>query len=102
MKGRKPNAEEKRFMDRMCSLGCVVCLKFHGVESPCSFHHMDGRTKPGAHYHGIGLCGNHHQVADTQKPKRWVSRHGDGKFEFEEAYESEMDLYHYALELMGE
>lgn len=102
MKGRTPNAQEKQFMDRMCQLGCLVCRKYYGVQSPCSFHHMDGRTKPGAHLHGYGLCGHHHQIADSQKPKRWISRHGDGRKAFEDAYGSEMDLYHYALELMSE
>ena len=89
-------------MDDMCSLGCIVCEKYYWVYTHASPHHMDGKTKPGAHYKVIPLCGRHHQVADTQKPKRWVSRHGDGKRAFEAEYGTEQELYHYALELMGE
>lgn len=88
-------------MDAMCALGCLVCRKYYGVDSPCSFHHMDGRTKSGAHFHGYGLCSNHHQIADTQKPRRWASRHGDGKAAFEAEYGSEIDLYHYGLGLIN-
>lgn len=99
MKGRTPNAEEKRFMDRMCQLGCIVCLKHYGVHTEPSPHHMEGKVKPGAHFKILPLCGRHHQTADTEKPPRWHTRHHN-KAEFERAYGTEMDLYHYALELM--
>lgn len=100
-KSRTPTAEERRFMTELCSRGCCVCRKFYGVYTEASPHHMDGKTKPGAHLHILPLCSRHHQVSDTQKPKRWYSRHGDSKTEFEKAYGSEMYLYHYALELLN-
>lgn len=105
MKGRPPTKEEKLFMDEICQIGCIVCLN-HGVYTPqVSPHHMEGKTKPGAHFKVIPLCGKHHQESDTQKPKRWIARHGgngDGKHQFEQAYSKEVDLYHQCLDLMKE
>lgn len=101
MKGRSPTADEKRFMDRICSLGCIVCREHLGVHSEASPHHMEGRVKPGAHYKVLPLCGLHHQVPDTEKPPRWHARHPD-KADFERAYGTEMSLYHRCLELLEE
>ncbi len=99
MKGRTPTADERRFMNSLCSLGCIVCRLSMSIFSPCTVHHIDGKTKPGAHYHILGLCGNHHQVPDTQKPKRWVARH-ENKTEFEKLYGTEQSLYLTSLELL--
>ena len=103
MKGRKPTKEEQDFMDEICQIGCIVC-RTKGIYTPlCSPHHMEGKTKPGAHFKVIPLCAAHHQVPDTRKPPAWVSRHGsngNGKKEFEDRYGTEMELYHLALELL--
>lgn len=100
MKGRPPNKDEKEFMDRMCQLGCIVCRNMGYMDSPASPHHIQGRTRPGAHYHIIPLCGKHHQVPDPEG--RWVSRHGDGKAEFEREHGTEEELYFQCLELLNE
>lgn len=73
MKGRKPTKEEKEYMDRVVALGCCVCRLFHGVESPCEIHHIDGKTKEGAHFMTIGLCYNHHR--SKKRIFECVSRH---------------------------
>ena len=100
MKGRAPNKDEKQFMDLICSIGCIVCRN-QGIDTPhVTPHHIEGRVKPGAHYKVIPLCGNHHQVGDSQK--RWVSRHADGKAAFEKAYGKEIDLYHQCLEIIND
>lgn len=62
MKGRQPTAEEKRHMNAVAQLGCIVCrLRGYG-ETPAAIHHLEGKTKPGAHFLVIPLCGIHHQT----------------------------------------
>lgn len=61
MKGRNPSAAERRFHDRLASLGCIAC-RIDGNHNPMvSIHHIDGRTKPGAHMRVLPLCAGHHQ-----------------------------------------
>lgn len=61
MKGRNPTAAEKRFHDQLASLGCIAC-RIDGNHNPIvSIHHIDGRTKPGAHMRVLPLCAGHHQ-----------------------------------------
>lgn len=90
LKGRTPTKNEKQWMGDICELGCIVCWIHDGIFTPqCSPHHIDGKTKEGAHFKTIPLCSAHHQIADTHKPKRWISRHGDGKAAFEREYGAE-------------
>lgn len=62
MKGRAVTAVQKRFHDLLVRhIGCVAC-RAHGVfNDHASIHHIDGRTKPGAHWLVLPLCGPHHQ-----------------------------------------
>lgn len=61
MKGKAPTVEQKRFHDRLASLGCIAC-RLDGVHQPVvSIHHIDGRTKPNAHWEVLPLCAGHHQ-----------------------------------------
>lgn len=90
--GRTPTKAEKEWLDKSCQLGCIICLEWYGVISPCCPHHITGKTKSGAHFKTIPLCDKHHQIADTNKPKRWFSLHGDGKKQFTKAYASEQEL----------
>lgn len=61
MKGRSPSAAEKRFHDQLAALGCIAC-RIDGNHNPTvSIHHIDGRTKPGAHMRVLPLCAGHHQ-----------------------------------------
>jgi hypothetical protein len=101
MKGRKPNAAEKLWMDKAADAGCIVC-RLNGIESPAEIHHIDGKTKEGAHFHTIGLCPLHHRIPDTHKPKRWISRHGDGIKAFEAEYGTENELYLELLDIINE
>ena len=103
MKGRNPAADEKRFMSSVVDLGCIVCRIFYSVYSPCTVHHMDGKTKPGAHFKVLGLCGNHHQIASPTG--EWATRHGPGrktgKKAFEDEYYTEEELLTKTKELLG-
>lgn len=77
---------------KLKDLGCIVCLIDLDLFTPCGIHHIDGQTKTGCHQKTLGLCGNHHQIPDNNKPKRWISRHGDGRAAFEAAYGTEQEL----------
>nr|WP_145340013.1 Ref family recombination enhancement nuclease [Pantoea sp. PSNIH1] len=107
LKGRTPTAAERVVMDALGKLPCIACLQ-HGKESPViSLHHIDGRTKPGAHLLQIPLCKYHHQHAApahirTEFP--WlVPVHADGitggKAEFSRHNGTENDLMIKSYEL---
>lgn len=67
MKGRTPTAKEKEWMNKAREVGCVVCIKEHLITAysvPTEYtaiHHIEGRTKPDAHFLTIPLCAPHHQ-----------------------------------------
>jgi len=90
MKGRPPTAEEARFMDKMGKLPCIACLKDGWTNRTISLHHIDGRTKPGAHFLVLPLCGPHHQQDDTD-PRGRISLHGR-KATFQARYGTEREL----------
>ena len=98
MKSRTADTEEKAWLDCLEQLPCIVCEFFHGEDdTPAETHHIDGKTKPKAHLKTIRLCDKHHRHKDNRHPKRWLSRHGDGKRIFQDRYLHEMKL----LELQG-
>ena len=92
MKGRSLTKSDKDRFERLRELGCIVCILDLEVFTPPAIHHIDGKTKEGAHDLTIPLCAKHHQEKDNHKPKRWISRHGDGRYEFEDRYGSEQYL----------
>lgn len=100
MKGKSPTAEEKKWLNDICEVGCIVCKLEMGIFSPASPHHMDGRTKPGAHLLTIPLCGQHHQVPDPTSQNRWTARH-ENKFRFEKRYGSEGFLLEKTKEMVA-
>jgi len=109
LKGRAPTAAERVVMDALGKLPCVACLQ-HGKESPLiSLHHIDGRTKPGAHLLQIPLCVYHHQHAAPENVRAefpWlVPVHADGvtggKAEFTKHNGSEKQLMDKAYSLAG-
>jgi len=99
MKGRPPTAEEARFMDRMGSLPCIACLKDGWRNEVISLHHIDGRTKPGAHFLVLPLCGEHHQQDDSD-PRGRISVHGR-KATFEARYGTQRELLAECIEMRG-
>jgi hypothetical protein len=73
MQGRTPTAKERKWMNAITQLGCIVCLLDRGVKSPTQIHHIDGKTKPDAHLNSIPLCYLHHQAGTDCC--EYVSRH---------------------------
>lgn len=83
-----PTREEKAFWTRLADIvGCIACrldgIKNHHV----SIHHIDGRTKPGAHTKVLPLCDRHHQTGGEEAPSvhPWRAR-------FEKKYGTQLDL----------
>lgn len=101
MKGRPPTAEEARFMDAIAKLGCIACWKdglWHNEH--VSIHHIDGRTKPGAHLLVLPLCAPHHQQDDSD-PFGRMSLHGHKK-PFQARYGTERELLAECIEKLEE
>ena len=98
IKGRTPTAAEKRHMQAVADAGCVICELFHGVYSPAAIHHVDGKTKPDAHFKILGLCYLHHQGGNDCA--EYVSRH-PYKARFEKRYGTEEELMEKTKELLA-
>ena len=93
LQGRTPTKEEREWFELVSQLPCIVCANYHGVkDTPAEIHHVNGRTVELAHLQIIPLCTPHHRTPDNRNPKRWISRHGDGKAAFERRYISEKEL----------
>lgn len=90
LKGRTPTAAERRFMDQAGAVPCLACEKDGRINHAISLHHVDGRTKPGAHYRVLPLCAPHHQQDDTD-PLQRPSVH-ERKATFTERYGTEGEL----------
>ena len=90
MKGRPPTAEEARFMDAIAKLGCIPCRKDGWENLDVSIHHIDGRTKEGAHFLVLGLCAGHHQAGTGPNPAL-IAVHPD-KARFEAKYGTQREL----------
>lgn len=100
LKGRTPTAAEQRFMDAAGAVPCLACLIDGRVNHHISLHHIDGRTKPGAHLLVLPLCAEHHQQDDTD-PLRRPSLHGR-KATFTARYGTEAELLAHLHALLGQ
>ena len=92
MKGRTPTADERRHMAAVAELGCCVCRRELGVYSPAAIHHIDGKTRPGAHFKVLGLCPMHHQTGGGG-----VALHA-GRVEWERLHGTQADLLRWVAE----
>ena len=99
MKGRNPSAEEKRLHDRLAAFGCIACWLDGRSNPTVSIHHINGRTKPGAHRAVLPLCAGHHQ--DGSGIPGLIAVH-PWKARFEAKYGDQYHLAHMARSLIGE
>lgn len=83
MRGRNPTAEEKRYMAKVNQIGCIACLNM-GIHTPPEYtciHHIEGKTKPNAHFKVLPLCDGHHsrylKTGFHYNPTRWQKEHGN-------------------------
>jgi hypothetical protein len=79
--GRTPTAEEKRHLNRVTALGCIICQIYRNQHTPAEPHHLDGKTKPGCHFKILPLCPPHHRL-----PGKGYVSWADGKKAFEAEY----------------
>lgn len=100
MKGRPPTAEESRFMSAIAGLGCIACKKDGWHNPEVSIHHIDGRTKPGAHFLVLGLCAGHHQHG-TGTNLTLIAVH-PYKARFEERYGAQRELLAECVAVLSE
>ena len=102
MQSRKADKEEKKWLNFLEQLPCIICDFYYcEPDTPAETHHFEGKTKPKAHLKTIRLCHRHHRIKDNHHPKRWVSVHGDGKFKFQDRYMPLPDLLKLQTERVG-
>lgn len=88
LKGRTPNKAERKHMDRVSQIGCIVCRNLGYGYVPAEIHHIEGKTKKDSHLKVLPLCFEHHRKGNDKHP---ISRHPYKK-RFENAYGSELSL----------
>ena len=74
-------AAEKRHLDRVAGIGCILCHHLGHGFSPAQVHHprfSEGMSQRASHFLAIPLCPEHHQGA--------TGIHGLGTREFERRY----------------
>ncbi|HEX8590673.1 Ref family recombination enhancement nuclease [Pseudomonas sp.] len=91
MKGTNPSARQKRYHDLLAThIGCQACFHDHGHRNThVSIHHIEGRTKPDAHWMVLALCAGHH--IDGQGAPGLIAVH-PYKARFQKLYGHQMDL----------
>ena len=85
-------------MDDAIEIGCVVCRLEFQIVSPAEIHHLEGKTKEGAHLRSIPLCPHHHRLG--LRNDQVVSRHPH-KQEFERRYGTEEYLLECAQRMVS-
>lgn len=96
MNGKAPNKAEQLWIDKITSLGCIVCLLHHHIHSPAEVHHINGGDK---HLETIPLCTLHHRAGVCND--EYVSRH-PYKTAFEGRYGPEAELLLVTRRTLGE
>jgi hypothetical protein len=99
MKGTNPSKGDKHLWNAMAQLGCIACWKDGNTNNQVSIHHIDGRTKPGAHQKVLPLCAGHHQ--DGTGIPGLVAVH-PWKARFEARYGKQTKLLSECLEMIDE
>ena len=91
---KKPTKAEKKHMDKVASMGCIVCVNLGLGETPAEIHHIgNGATgKRSNNEKVIPLCHPHHRtggygVAVHQGRVQWESNFGTEKELLEQTLE---------------
>lgn len=95
--------EQKRWHDLLARhVGCIACRVSMGiVNTYCSIHHVDGRTKPHAHWYVLPLCAGHHQNGYGGAGFTGVAVH-PYKARFEAEYGTQSDLLSKCASILAE
>lgn len=92
-------AAEKRHLDRVAALGCVICRDFEGAKTPACIHHVregQGMSQRSTAWLAVPLCPAHHQHGGAG-----VAFHADSRA-FEALYGSELDMLARTVQLLSE
>lgn len=99
MKGKSPTKSEREFHDQLASLGCIACFLDGRYTEEVSIHHIEGRTRPGAHMKVLPLCANHHQEGTGNIPGLIAVHPWKARFEMQYGKQEELlKLCHELLE----
>ena len=91
MRGKSRSSAQEAYHDAVACYGCVACRQEYLFNPMVSIHHVDGRTKPHAHWLVLPLCAGHHQQGtDGDASKTAVHPY---KWRFEQLYGSQFELY---------
>ncbi|WP_447845852.1 Ref family recombination enhancement nuclease [Pseudomonas aeruginosa] len=83
-------------------MGCIACRVSMGiVNTYCSIHHVDGRTKPHAHWYVLPLCAGHHQNGYGGEGFTGIAVH-PYKARFEAEYGAQSDLVSKCASILAE
>lgn len=97
MKGRSATTQQKSYHSIMANVvGCIACRKDGMFTDYVSIHHVDGRTKPHAHWLVLPLCGPHHQDQGIHG----VTPVHPYKARFEAKYGKQIDLVRECVEML--
>ncbi|PWF25037.1 hypothetical protein DD235_02385 [Corticimicrobacter populi] len=97
MKGKAPTAEQLRFWDLLASLGCIASRKDGFFDPMVSIHHIDGRTKPNAHWLVLPLSAGNHQDGTGAPGRIAVHPH---KARFEDIYGRQINLLRECIQIL--
>lgn len=87
----------KKWLDAVCSLGCIVCRNEGLGETPAEPHHILHAGRRIDDLHTIPLCVRHHRSGSNNS--EWVSRH-PYREEFIKRYGAELELLEQCRELL--
>lgn len=90
---------EKRWLDAICQLGCIICLLFLRVFSPAEPHHLLSGGRRRGHLFTIPLCPLHHRSGLNNHE---VTSRDQCRKRFEERYGTEDSLLAKTRELVQE
>ena len=68
---KKPTLKEQKHMERVASIGCIVCRKLGFYDTPAEIHHIRNKT-------GMGKRSNHRNSNESYhySPKKFENRFG--------------------------
>lgn len=81
-------AKEKKHLNKISSMGCIVCVNLNLGETPAEIHHIGNGTmaKRASNYEAIPLCHFHHRTGNSGEAVH------AGRKSFEENFGTEQEL----------
>ena len=81
-------AKEKKHLNKVASMGCIVCCNLGLGETPAEIHHISNGTmsKRASNYETIPLCHFHHRTGNNGEAVH------SGRKSFEKNFGTEQEL----------